>query len=86
MKLQLDVFWASITGADPVAIIKQYSGRIASLHLKDKEQGAPNVLNEAAVALVSAPPSPPGWRGVTRRSFARRGLPSAEPSPTLEPS
>ena len=50
MKLQLDVFWASITGADPVAIIKQYSGRIASLHLKDKKRDAPNVFSEAAVA------------------------------------
>lgn len=50
MKLQLDVFWASIAGADPVAVIKQYSGRIASLHLKDKKRDAPTVLSEAAVA------------------------------------
>ncbi len=28
VKLELDVFWVSLTGADPVAIIKQYSGRI----------------------------------------------------------
>ena len=29
MKLELDVFWAAITGADPVETIRRYSGRIA---------------------------------------------------------
>jgi sugar phosphate isomerase/epimerase len=46
VKLELDVFWTSITGADPVAVIKQYSGRIALIHLKDKMKGAPTALNE----------------------------------------
>jgi sugar phosphate isomerase/epimerase len=46
VKLELDVFWTSITGTDPVATIKQYSGRVALLHLKDKMKGAPTALNE----------------------------------------
>jgi sugar phosphate isomerase/epimerase len=50
MKLELDVFWAAITGADPVAVIKQYSGRIALVHLKDKDPKAPNALVESQVS------------------------------------
>ena len=53
MKLELDVFWAAIAGADPVAVIKQYSGRIALVHLKDKDPRAPNVLVESQVARES---------------------------------
>lgn len=50
MTLELDVFWAAVTGADPVAVIKQYSGRIPLVHLKDKNPRAPNVLVESQVA------------------------------------
>jgi sugar phosphate isomerase/epimerase len=46
VKLELDVFWVSITGADPVSLIKQYSGRVSLMHLKDKVKGAPTALNE----------------------------------------
>ena len=46
VKLELDVFWVSVTGADPVALIKQYSGRISLMHLKDKAKGAPTALDE----------------------------------------
>jgi sugar phosphate isomerase/epimerase len=46
VKLELDVFWVSITGTDPVAVIKQYSGRISLMHLKDKVKGAPTALDE----------------------------------------
>jgi len=46
VKLELDVFWTSITGTDPVETIKRYTGRVALLHLKDKIKGAPTALNE----------------------------------------
>jgi sugar phosphate isomerase/epimerase len=46
VKLELDVFWVSITGTDPVSAIKQYSGRISLMHLKDKVKGAPTALDE----------------------------------------
>ena len=46
VKLELDVFWVSVTGADPVSLIKQYSGRISLMHLKDKAKGAPTALTE----------------------------------------
>ncbi len=46
VKLELDVFWVSVAGADPVALITQYSQRIALMHLKDKMKGAPVSLTE----------------------------------------
>jgi sugar phosphate isomerase/epimerase len=46
VRLELDVFWVSVAGADPVALINQYAGRIALMHLKDKMKGAPQSFNE----------------------------------------
>ncbi len=34
--LELDIFWATVGGHDPVELLKKYSGRIALVHLKDK--------------------------------------------------
>jgi sugar phosphate isomerase/epimerase len=33
--LQLDVYWAQVTGTDPVGLIEKYAGRIPQLHVKD---------------------------------------------------
>jgi sugar phosphate isomerase/epimerase len=49
MTLQLDVFWASFAGADPVAVIQQYAGRVTSLHLKDRHAQAGNAPIESRV-------------------------------------
>jgi len=49
MQLQLDVFWATIAGADPVALLRQYAGRVASLHLKDKDPAVGTSLVESQV-------------------------------------
>jgi sugar phosphate isomerase/epimerase len=40
VKLELDVFWVSTAGQDPVALLKQYPGRVALVHLKDKAADA----------------------------------------------
>ena len=47
--LELDVFWVSIAGSDPVQLIKKYSGRVPLLHLKDKAKGAARQTQEAKV-------------------------------------
>ena len=47
LKLELDVFWVSITGADPVSLINEHKGRIALMRLKDKMKGAPVSLTES---------------------------------------
>ena len=42
-RFEIDVFWVSIAGADPVEAIRKASGRVLSLHLKDKAAGTANV-------------------------------------------
>lgn len=49
VKLELDVFWVSITGADPVSLLQQHSGRVALMHLKDTAAGSPVETNERNV-------------------------------------
>ena len=44
--LELDIFWVSVAGHDPVELMKKYSNRIALLHLKDKAAGLPVQFNE----------------------------------------
>ena len=44
--LELDIFWASVAGHDPVALLKKYGDRIALLHIKDKKKGFPVQYNE----------------------------------------
>jgi sugar phosphate isomerase/epimerase len=46
VSLELDVFWASVGGHDPVQLIKQHSDRIALVHLKDKAKDQPVQYNE----------------------------------------
>jgi sugar phosphate isomerase/epimerase len=46
VSLELDVFWASVAGHDPVEVIKQHPGRIALVHLKDKPKDFPVQYNE----------------------------------------
>jgi sugar phosphate isomerase/epimerase len=36
--LQLDIYWATAGGADPVAYLANYAGRFRSLHIKDMSQ------------------------------------------------
>jgi sugar phosphate isomerase/epimerase len=53
LHLQLDVFWASIAGADPVALLKQYAGRVSLVHLKDRSPDAPTSVVESAQSRTS---------------------------------
>lgn len=46
VSLEMDVFWVSVAGHDPVALLKTYSGRVKLLHLKDKAKGVPTQYNE----------------------------------------
>jgi sugar phosphate isomerase/epimerase len=38
VSLELDVFWASVGGHNPVELLKKYSGRVLLVHLKDKSR------------------------------------------------
>jgi sugar phosphate isomerase/epimerase len=56
VKLELDVFWVSLTGADPAAILKQYAGRVPLLHLKDKAKGTASETQESKVPPTTFKP------------------------------
>lgn len=49
VKLELDVFWVSVSGVDPVALLGRYAGRVPLLHLKDKRKDAPVETQESKV-------------------------------------
>ena len=58
-KLEMDVFWVAIGGADPVALLREWKGRVGSVHLKDVAANAPRDVTElqmppAAFAEVGA--------------------------------
>jgi sugar phosphate isomerase/epimerase len=36
VKFEVDVFWLTVGGVDPVAFLKEHKGRVPLLHLKDK--------------------------------------------------
>lgn len=44
--LEMDVFWVSVAGNDPVAMLNRNKGRVPLLHLKDKQRGAPTQYEE----------------------------------------
>jgi len=44
--LEMDVFWVSVAGHDPVGMLQEWKGRVALLHLKDKAKGTPVQYNE----------------------------------------
>jgi len=46
VSLELDVMWAHVGGADPVAILKQYGDRIPLLHLKNVARDVQTRFNE----------------------------------------
>jgi sugar phosphate isomerase/epimerase len=46
VKFELDVFWLSVAGQDPVEALKKWKGRVALLHLKDKAKDTPHQFSE----------------------------------------
>ena len=47
--LELDTFWASIAGVDPVKMVETHSGRVPLVHLKDKAKATPVQYDEGKV-------------------------------------
>ena len=44
---ELDVFWVSVAGRDPAETIRELSGRLPLLHLKDKAEGTAVMYKES---------------------------------------
>ena len=49
MQFELDVFWASIGGVEPVGLMKAMQGRLGLIHLKDKLKDTPTIYDEGKV-------------------------------------
>jgi len=47
--LEVDVFWVSVAGSDPVEIFRRFSGRVPLVHLKDEAKGTARVFDERKV-------------------------------------
>jgi sugar phosphate isomerase/epimerase len=45
--LEMDVFWVSVAGQDPVEMLKEWKGRVGLLHLKDKAKDTPVQYTES---------------------------------------
>ena len=45
--LELDVFWVSVAGHDPVEILQKLTGRVPLVHLKDKASGTAVMYKES---------------------------------------
>jgi sugar phosphate isomerase/epimerase len=47
--IEVDVFWVSVAGLDPVEFIRQLRGRVPLVHLKDKAAGTAQAFREFQV-------------------------------------
>lgn len=58
VELELDVYWATVAGRDPAALIAQHGARVTRLHLKDGPAGEPEspmtALGDGVVDLRGA--------------------------------
>lgn len=49
LALELDTFWVSIAGRDPVELLAAHAGRVPLVHLKDKAKGTPVQYDDTKV-------------------------------------
>ena len=49
LHFELDVFWSSLAGHEPLPLMKKLGNRITLLHLKNKKKGTPLIYDEATV-------------------------------------
>ena len=47
--LELDVFWASVAGQDPIRLLREWKGHVPLLRLNDKAKDAPRQFSEQIV-------------------------------------
>jgi sugar phosphate isomerase/epimerase len=53
LTLELDTYWSSIAGVDPVKMLETHKGRVPLVHLKDKAKGTPVQYDEGKVPKES---------------------------------
>jgi sugar phosphate isomerase/epimerase len=55
VSLELDVFWASVAGQDPIKLLKEWKGHVPLLRINDKTKDAPRQFSEQIVLGAWAP-------------------------------
>jgi sugar phosphate isomerase/epimerase len=66
VSLEMDCYWITQAGRDPVLLLRQLGRRVRLLHLKDRKAGQPTSqeLNEAAYHFTEVGRGSIGWRSV----------------------
>jgi sugar phosphate isomerase/epimerase len=72
--LEIDVFWVSVAGRDPVEMLQAYSGRTPLVHLKDKSPTTPQQFKEGLPPESLKKPAAGHW--TSRPSCAPRNKPA----------
>lgn len=86
VKMELDCFWASVAGFDPLRTISKYADRCVSLHMKDmKMEGEKKVSTEIGSGILdiwkiieSGKANHVDWFIVEQEDFAKHPMESAE--------
>ena len=47
VRLELDFFWASVAGYDPIRLLKDWKGSVSFVHLNDKAKDTPQQFSES---------------------------------------
>lgn len=60
LKMEMDVFWATYAGQDPIAYFQKYPGRFPLLHVKDLKPGFPTSTTDFPYSDGTNPFAPVG--------------------------
>jgi sugar phosphate isomerase/epimerase len=70
--IELDVFWVTVGGNDPVKLLGELKGRVPLIHLKDVETGMKNQYNETVpkTAFKEVGSGTMGWAAILQAAGA----------------
>jgi len=52
VKIELDLYWATVAGQDPVALFKKHKGRVALWHVKDMDKTPKKNFTEVGNGVI----------------------------------
>jgi sugar phosphate isomerase/epimerase len=52
VKVELDLYWATVAGQDPVALFKKHKGRVALWHVKDMDKTPKKNFTEVGNGVI----------------------------------
>jgi sugar phosphate isomerase/epimerase len=71
---ELDCFWVSVAGHDPAALLRELSGRVPLVHLKDKQAGTPVLFKESVdrAAFKEVGSGSLDWKAILRAAASAK--------------